>query len=163
MFNYTDKTALITGGTSGIGHAIAEAFSAAGANVIAAGLPSQASISPKIQTEHLDITDNAAVKNLLARIPQLDIVVNAAGIIRRDQEFELDVFEQVININLVSVMRVCTEARPHLARTRGCIVNIASMLSFFGGPRVPAYSASKGGIAQLTRSLAIAWAPKESA
>ena len=66
--------------------------------------------------------------------------------------------EQVININLVSVMRVCTEATTRLARTRGCIVNIASMLSFFGGPRVPAYSASKGGVAQLTRSLAIAWA-----
>lgn len=158
MFNYTDKTALITGGTSGIGHAIAEAFSAAGANVIAAGLPSQAAISSKIQTEHLDITDNAAVKNLLARIPQLDIVVNAAGIIRRDREFELDIFEQVIDINLVSVMRVCSEARPHLARTRGCIVNIASMLSYFGGARVPAYSASKGGVAQLTRSLALAWA-----
>ena len=158
MFNYINKTALITGGTSGIGHAIAEAFSAAGANVIAAGLPSPATISPNVRTEHLDVTDAKAISQLVGAIPQLDIVVNAAGVIRRDQEFDLDVFEQVLKINLVSVMRVCTEARPHLARTRGCIVNIASMLSFFGGPRVPAYSASKGGVAQLTRSLAIAWA-----
>jgi NAD(P)-dependent dehydrogenase (short-subunit alcohol dehydrogenase family) len=160
MFNYSGKTALITGGTSGIGHAIAEAFSAAGANVIAAGLPGAAAISPNIRTEHVDVTDGNAIKHVLAQILELDIVVNAAGIIRRDQEFDIDVFQQVIDINLVSVMRVCAEARHRLARTRGCIVNIASMLSFFGGARVPAYSASKGGIAQLTRSLAIAWAPE---
>jgi NAD(P)-dependent dehydrogenase (short-subunit alcohol dehydrogenase family) len=86
--------------------------------------------------------------------------VNAAGIIRRDEEFDPEIFEQVLDVNLIGTMRLCTAARPHLVRTRGCIVNVASMLSFFGGPRVPAYSASKGGVAQLTRSLALAWAPE---
>jgi NAD(P)-dependent dehydrogenase (short-subunit alcohol dehydrogenase family) len=70
----------------------------------------------------------------------------------------VSVFEHVLDVNLVGTMRVCTAARGHLARTRGCIVNVASMLSFFGGARVPAYSASKGGVAQLTKSLALAWA-----
>jgi NAD(P)-dependent dehydrogenase (short-subunit alcohol dehydrogenase family) len=79
-------------------------------------------------------------------------------VIRRDEEFETATFEQVLDINLTGVMRMCTAARTHLTRTRGSIVNIASMLTFFGGARVPAYAASKGGIAQLTRSLALAWA-----
>jgi NAD(P)-dependent dehydrogenase (short-subunit alcohol dehydrogenase family) len=146
MFNFEGKTALVTGGTSGIGQAVAEAFLTAGANVIAAGLPT------------LDVTDRAAVQSLVAGIPSIDFVVNAAGTIRRDDEFDVSVFEHVLDVNLVGTMRVCTAARGHLARTRGCIVNIASMLSFFGGARVPAYSASKGGVAQLTKSLALAWA-----
>jgi NAD(P)-dependent dehydrogenase (short-subunit alcohol dehydrogenase family) len=68
------------------------------------------------------------------------------------------VFEQVIDINLTGTMRCCSAARPLLAKTGGAIVNIASMLSFFGGGLVPGYSASKGGVAQLTKSLAIAYA-----
>src|SRR5262249_28750999 len=87
------------------------------------------------------------------------VVVNAAGIIRRDEEFDLSVFTEVLDVNLVGAMRVCMAAHKKLMASRGSIVNIASMLSFFGGARVPAYSASKGGIVQLTRSLAIAWAP----
>lgn len=147
MNNFSNKTALVTGGTSGIGLAIAEAFAASGASVIRAGLP------------QLDVTDDEAVRALFKTIPKLDILVNAAGVIRRDEEFEIEIFEQVLDVNLIATMRMCTAARPHLARTQGCIVNIASMLSYFGGARVPAYSASKGGIAQLTRSLALAWAP----
>jgi len=84
--------------------------------------------------------------------------VNAAGIIRRDEEFGLDVFAQVLDVNLVGAMRVCMAAHSKLRVSEGSIVNIASMLSFFGGRRAPAYSASKGGIVQLTRSLAVAWA-----
>lgn len=148
---------LVTGGTSGIGRAVAEAFAAAGADVIAAGLPNS-HLSSGLRTEALDVTDDAAVQKLVAGLPALDILVNAAGIIRRDEEFQIDVFTHVLDINLTGTMRLCTAARPLLASSRGCIVNVASMLSFFGGARVPAYSASKGAIAQLTRSLALAWA-----
>ena len=84
--------------------------------------------------------------------------MNAAGVIRRDEEFTLDVFKRVIDINLNGAMGVGLAAHPKLKQCGGCLVNIASMLSFFGAARAPAYSASKGGIAQLTRSLAIAWA-----
>ncbi|MGA1318600.1 MAG: SDR family NAD(P)-dependent oxidoreductase, partial [Rubrivivax sp.] len=68
------------------------------------------------------------------------------------------VFADTVDINLTGTMRVCTAARAGLKARRGCVVNTASMLSFFGGGLVPGYSASKGGVAQLTKSLAIAWA-----
>jgi NAD(P)-dependent dehydrogenase (short-subunit alcohol dehydrogenase family) len=89
---------------------------------------------------------------------ELDVLVNCAGVIRRGMEHDPEVFADVLNINLTGTMRLCTAARPALAARKGCIVNTASMLSFFGGGLVPAYSASKGGVAQLTKSLAIAYA-----
>jgi len=158
MFDFNGKWVLVTGGTTGIGRAIAESFSLAKANVIAVGLASNENLPPSIRTEVLDVTDTAAVDQLIGNIPELHAVVNAAGIIRRDQEFDVDVFTQVLDVNLVGSMRVCMAAHSKLMKSGGSIVNIASMLSFFGGARVPAYSASKGGIVQLTRSLAIAWA-----
>jgi NAD(P)-dependent dehydrogenase (short-subunit alcohol dehydrogenase family) len=159
MFDFTQKRVLVTGGTSGIGRAIAQAFSLAGANVVAVGLASNESLPAPIRREIIDINDTQALSTLIQGLPDLHIVVNAAGIIRRNEEFDVDIFTQVLAVNLVGAMRVCVAAHPKLAASRGCIVNIASMLSFFGGGRVPAYSASKGGIVQLTRSLAIAWAP----
>ena len=88
---------------------------------------------------------------------RLDILVNCAGVIQRDDEFQIPTFERVLDVNLTGTMRMCVACRPMLARARGSIVNIASVLSFVAGPRVPAYSASKGGIVQLTKSLAAAW------
>jgi NAD(P)-dependent dehydrogenase (short-subunit alcohol dehydrogenase family) len=158
MFQFDGKSVLITGGTSGIGRAIAHAFATAGARVIAAGLPGAEPEHSGIRTSQLDVTDASSIAELLTGIPELHVLVNAAGVIRRDEEFDPATFAAVLDINLVGTMRMCTAARPLLAQTRGSIVNIASMLSFFGGARVPAYAASKGGIAQLTRSLALAWA-----
>jgi NAD(P)-dependent dehydrogenase (short-subunit alcohol dehydrogenase family) len=158
MFDFTAKSIVVTGGTSGIGRAIAQAFSEAGAHVIAAGLPSQEEGLAGVAVEIVDVSDDTAIARLFEKIPEVHVLVNAAGIIRREEEFVLDVFAQVVDVNLTGVMRASMAARPKLAKTKGCIVNIASMLSFFGAPKAPAYSASKGGIAQLTRSLAVAWA-----
>jgi NAD(P)-dependent dehydrogenase (short-subunit alcohol dehydrogenase family) len=158
MFDFVGKRVFVTGGTSGIGRAIALAFSKAGADVLAAGLAAEESLPDAIETKLIDITEEAAVENLIGSQRALDIVVNAAGIIRRDEEFQPAVFARVLAVNLSAAMQVCQAAHAKLAERGGSIVNIASMLSFFGGARVPAYSASKGGIVQLTRSLAIAWA-----
>jgi NAD(P)-dependent dehydrogenase (short-subunit alcohol dehydrogenase family) len=106
----------------------------------------------------LDVRDDAAVQSMVKGIGELDVVVNCAGVIQRSLELEAEAFARTIDINLNGTMRVCAAAREGLKARRGCIVNTASMLSFFGGGLVPGYSASKGGVAQLTKSLAIAYA-----
>jgi NAD(P)-dependent dehydrogenase (short-subunit alcohol dehydrogenase family) len=156
-FDFTGRKVLISGGTSGIGAALASGFAAAGAEVVAAGLPGPGAAGAAAEYR-LDVRDSAAVVELAQALGRLDILVNAAGIIRRDEEHDPAVFADVVDINLNGSMRLCTACRPLLAASKGAIVNLASMLSFFGGGRVPAYSASKGGVAQLTRSLAIAYA-----
>jgi len=104
------------------------------------------------------VRDGVAVQALVAALGPLDVVVNCAGVIRRGAEHDPVAFADTVDINLTGTMRVCAAARPALAARRGCIINTASMLSFFGGGLVPGYSASKGGVAQLTKSLAIAYA-----
>ncbi|ACL57673.1 SDR family NAD(P)-dependent oxidoreductase [Methylobacterium nodulans] len=156
------KTAIVTGGTTGIGAGIVEALSGLGARVVAVGIGAAAYRAPAgadVVARELDVTDDAGVAALVDSCERIDIVVNCAGIIRRVEEHQLDVFERVLAVNLTGTMRVCTAARSKLAASSGCIVNTASMLSFFGGSLVPAYSASKGGVAQLTKSLALAYAP----
>jgi len=153
-------TVLVTGATSGIGQAIARGFAKAGERVLAVGLGVLPSSERNVTYAALDIVDGAGVTAMIAPLNDLRVVVNAAGVIRRREEHDPDVFQQVVDVNLTGTMRVCTAARETLAANAGAIINIASMLSFFGGGLVPGYSASKGGIVQLTKSLAIAYAPE---
>ena len=157
---------LVTGGSSGIGAAVARAFAVEGCRVVATGV-SEAEVATArqdaafaaIDIRRLDVRDGAAVQALVDSIDALDVLVNCAGTIRRGgAEHDPEVFDEVLAINLGGTMRACAAARAKLAARRGCIVNTASMLSFFGGAITPGYSASKGGVAQLTKSLAIAYA-----
>jgi NAD(P)-dependent dehydrogenase (short-subunit alcohol dehydrogenase family) len=157
------RKVLVTGATSGIGAGIAAAFAADGAQVWATGATAaevDAATAQRRGIEHrvLEVRDGEAVLALVQGLGELDVVVNCAGIIGRGVEHEPEAFARTVDINLNGTMRVCAAARPALKARRGCIVNTASMLSFFGGGLVPGYSASKGGVAQLTKSLAIAYA-----
>ncbi|PVE21155.1 2-deoxy-D-gluconate 3-dehydrogenase [Microvirga sp. KLBC 81] len=162
---FRGKKVLVLGGTSGIGLGAARAFHYLGGQVIAAGATeveciaaANASGSAGIDFICLDVRDSAAMEAIIAGFERLDVLVNAAGVIRRDAEHDPEVFAATIAVNLTGTMRACTAARAKLASARGCVVNIASMLTFFGGARVPGYAASKGGVGQLTKSLAAAWA-----
>ncbi len=159
------RRVLVVGGTSGIGAAIGAAFVAAGdAVTITGAMPGEVAAARDVPAlagaslAALDVRDGAAVDAFIGAFESLDVLVNCAGVIRRGAEHDPKVFAEVVDINLVGTMRCCSAARPLLAQRGGCIVNTASMLSFFGGGLVPGYSASKGGIAQLTKSLAIAFA-----
>ena len=159
---YAGQRVLVVGGSSGIGAGIARAFAAHGAAVSVTGATAaEVAQVADLPARVLDVRDGAAVRSLFADLGAaggLDVLVNCAGVIRRGQEHEPEVFADVVDINLNGTQRCCAAARALLAARGGCIVNTASMLSFFGGGLVPGYAASKGGIAQLTKSLAIAYA-----
>jgi NAD(P)-dependent dehydrogenase (short-subunit alcohol dehydrogenase family) len=162
---FSGRQVLVVGGTSGIGAGIAAGFLRQGAKVRITGASSEdvsaAGTDPQLQGGEcmaLDVRDENAVHACIASLPTLDVLVNCAGVIRRGAELDPKVFGEVLDINLNGTMRTCAAAREKLRASKGCIVNTASMLSFFGAPLVPGYSASKGGVAQLTKSLAMAYA-----
>jgi NAD(P)-dependent dehydrogenase (short-subunit alcohol dehydrogenase family) len=163
---YTGKVVLVVGGTTGIGAGIAAAFADLGAVVTVTGATAVECATARAAGDFrgrdaiaIDVRDQDAVARLIDDLPRLDVLVNCAGIIKRGIEHDVATFEEVLAINLTGTMRTCTLAREKLRHSRGAIVNTASVLSFFGGGLVPAYASSKGGVAQLTKSLAIAYAP----
>lgn len=159
------RVALVVGGTSGIGAGVADALASLGAVVTATGVTREeteaARTAPGFRGRDavvLDVRDDAAVRRLVADLPRLDILVNCAGVIRRGLEHDPAQYEQTIAVNLTGTMRCCAYGRTKLAAAHGAIVNIGSVYAFFGAPHAPGYASSKGGVVQLTRSLAVAYA-----
>jgi NAD(P)-dependent dehydrogenase (short-subunit alcohol dehydrogenase family) len=158
-FSVAGKHVLVTGGTGGIGGAFAKAFLAHRANVIVADLaPPRDGTDPRIRYERLDVRDDVAVEALAARVEELDVVIHCAGCIARWQEYRPEVFKDIVDIHLVGNLRLANAFRPHLKASKGCLINIGSMYSYFGAPHAPAYSAAKSGVVSLTKSLALSFA-----
>ena len=176
LFDLTNKTALVTGGSRGLGKGIAEGLAEAGAKVVIVGSSDGVYKTAEELTEKglnvfglkCDISTKENItkgfdKALEILGGKLDILVNNAGIQRRNkcEEFLTEDWDEVLNVNLRSVFLLCQLAGKHMIESGyGKIINVASMLSFFGGFTVPAYAASKGGVMQLTKALSNEWASK---
>jgi 2-dehydro-3-deoxy-D-gluconate 5-dehydrogenase len=173
MFDLQGKVALVTGGNGGIGLAMAQALAQAGARLAVVGrnpdkldaaVAGLSNAGAEAQGYAADVCDEAAVASLVAQVVEdfgrLDILVNNAGInIRKQvQDLSLGEWNAVMDTNLTSAFLCSRAAFPHLKKQGGKVINIGSMTSIFGASFAPAYSASKGGIVQLTRALATAWA-----
>lgn len=158
------KHAVVVGGSSGIGFATAQALHDAGYWVLATGATAaecetaRGRLDGGIELCVLDVTQADAVQALFSSLERLDALVNAAGIGRGAAEFTEQGFARTMEVNLMGTMRCCYAAKTLLQVSAGSVVNIASMMSFFGSATAPAYAASKGAVAQFTRSLAVAWA-----
>ncbi len=152
------RTAIVTGGTSGIGRATAALLRAEGWRVVATGLTEAEVEAAGGEAEVLDVTDDAAVAALFARFDRLDGLVTAAGMVARDAEWQIESFARVIDVNLTGTMRAAIAARPALKRAGGAVVTIASIMGYVSNPKAPAYAASKAGVVNLTRALAARWA-----
>ena len=168
-FDLSGRAALVTGGNGGIGLGMAEGLARAGAKVAIAGRDhaKNAKAAKQIGAVAIaaDITDEKACRGMVdeaaKKLGRLDILVNNAGINirKRPEEYRLEEWHRVLESNLTSAFVASQAAYPHMQRAKGGkIVNIGSMMSIFGAAFVAPYGASKGGIVQLTRALATAWA-----
>ena len=174
MFDLTGRAALVTGGNGGIGLGIAKGLARAGAAVMITGrdagkaeaaLAELRELGARAEFAEADVADDAACRSLVPRVVdafgRLDILVNNAGtaVRKSPEDISMDEWRTVIDVNLTSAF-VLSQASYLVMRAKGGgkIINIGSMLSIFGLPHTAAYGASKGGIVQLTRSLAVAWA-----
>jgi NAD(P)-dependent dehydrogenase (short-subunit alcohol dehydrogenase family) len=170
MRRFEDKVVLVTGAASGIGRATAERLAAEGARLLLADLQGPALEQTAKQVREAgadahavlcDVADPAAVQSCvaeaIARYASLDVLCNIAGILRfgHTHEFPLDAWTRILAVNLTGTFLMCREALPHLLRSRGNIVNMGSTAALAGHPWASAYSASKGGVVALTRTLAV--------
>ena len=156
--------AAVIGGAGDIGAAISSLLLDLGATVTATAVDEAAiqrsQLRPRagLAIQPLDITDDTAVETFAKSHRRVDALINCAGILARDKEYEIATFMKVLDVNLTGTFRTCMAFRPLLAQTKGSIVNIASMNATLALPRIPAYCASKGGVVMLTKALALAWA-----
>jgi NAD(P)-dependent dehydrogenase (short-subunit alcohol dehydrogenase family) len=159
-FSVQGKHVLISGGCGGIGSAFAHAFLHQGAHVTVTDLkpPLDDLIRAGARFEPLDVTSDEAVVALSKKIDKLDVLIHCAGKLKRWEEHQPEVFREIVDIHLFGNVRLAAAFRPQLKEARGCLINIASMYSYFGAPQVPAYAAAKTAIVGLTRSLALAYA-----
>jgi NAD(P)-dependent dehydrogenase (short-subunit alcohol dehydrogenase family) len=162
-FDYSGARVLVTGGSNGIGNAIARGFREAGATVAITGTrASAADYDTDIAAmayHRLDMEDGAGIEALGKSLDRLDVLVNNAGnTVRGEAAWTPEGFEKVIDINLNGTYRMAWAVLEQLKASRGSVINIASMTSYFAAPRVPGYGASKGAVMQLTKTLAAAWA-----
>jgi NAD(P)-dependent dehydrogenase (short-subunit alcohol dehydrogenase family) len=151
------KTAIVTGGGTGIGLATGTLLAEHGYRVLAGGLDCDETIPKGIAFVRTDVTNEADLQALIGSAERVDALVNCAGVIRHGKEWQPADFNAVLNINLTSNLAAANIALPKLVKAAGSIVNIASMWSFFGAAGTPAYAASKAGVVALTRSMAVAW------
>lgn len=170
-FDLTGKVALVTGGNGGIGLGMASGLASLGATVMIAGRDGEknkravALLGGKADAIAMDLADEAGARAVVDKTVQkfgrLDILINNAGInIRKPpQDFTLEEWQRVLDINLTSLFVCCQAAYPHMKARGGKIINIGSMTSTFGASFAAPYGASKGAVVQLTKSLAVAWAP----
>ena len=173
-FSLEGKTAIVTGGNVGLGQAVAVALAQAGADIVSTSRrPANETgelvkaLGRKFISIEADLSSTKPIPGIVERtvseFGNIDILVNNAGIIRRNDsvDFTEEDWDAVIDTNLKSAFFLAQAAGRHMiAQGRGKIINIASMLSFQGGIRVPSYTASKSGLAGVTRLLACEWANK---
>lgn len=151
------KTAIVTGGGTGIGLATCHRLARAGYKIIAGGLDREGDLPEGAEFLTSDVTKEDDIKALIDRAEQVDALINCAGIVRQEREWEIDEFRFVLDVNLTASLATATAARAKLRAARGSVVNIASMWSYFGSAKSPAYASSKAAIMALTRSMAVAW------
>ncbi len=175
LFDLSGRKAIVTGGTRGLGRSMAEGLVGAGVDVVIVGssekvheVAEEISANGTCHGLAMDLGDTNARRDGFAKAlemldGQLDILVTAAGIQRRHkcEDFPIEDWQEVLDVNLTAVFDLCQMAgRVMLKQGKGKIINIASLLSFFGGFTVPAYAASKGGVMQLTKALSNEWASR---
>jgi 2-keto-3-deoxy-L-fuconate dehydrogenase len=164
-FRLDGRTALVTGGASGIGEATCRALAGAGASVIIADVDraradALAAELPRSSVLPLDITDEAGVRDVFGKLARLDILVNNAGIglVGNIEETEIADFERLLRVNVTGMFLVTQAAMPRLLDAKGCVVNIGSVAGLVGVKRRFAYCATKGAVVAMTRQLAVDYA-----
>ncbi|WP_432261761.1 SDR family NAD(P)-dependent oxidoreductase [Cupriavidus sp. TMH.W2] len=167
FLDFTGKTVLVVGGSSGIGNGIAQAFRQLGAEVHAWGTRARASDYSADEGSDLDglhyaqvdVSDQAAIHSVQPAFEHLDVLVLSQGtILYKRAEFEMEAFDQVLRLNLSSVMACAVKFRPMLRESQGSLVTLSSIAGFRSVRGNPAYAASKSGVVGLTRTLGEAWA-----